>query len=151
MLDANPALTPAQVRDILIATAQPVPGASWERQGAGALNAGQAVAQALRMAEGPLAGQVLSPHVNGADVTFILNQPTARQVEVVGSWDDWRVPGLTARSVAPGVWQAHLPRPAAGEYRYKFLVDEVMWLDDPSNTHKAYDGYGGLNSLLSVE
>jgi serine protease AprX len=47
MLEANPALTPAEVRELLIATAEPVPGAEPERQGAGALHAGRAVALAL--------------------------------------------------------------------------------------------------------
>jgi serine protease AprX len=47
MLEANPALTPADVRELLIASARPVRGAERERQGAGALHAGRAVALAL--------------------------------------------------------------------------------------------------------
>jgi serine protease AprX len=47
MLEANPALTPLDVRELLMASAQPVPGAERERQGAGALHAGRAVALAL--------------------------------------------------------------------------------------------------------
>lgn len=61
MLQANPALTPRLVRDVLIAAAQPIPGAPAERQGAGALDAGQAVARALREQHGPLAGLPLTP------------------------------------------------------------------------------------------
>jgi serine protease AprX len=47
MLEANPDLTPFDVRELLIASARPVPGAERERQGAGALHAGRAVALAL--------------------------------------------------------------------------------------------------------
>jgi len=47
MLEANPALSPADVRALLVASAEPVPGAAPERQGAGALHAGRAVALAL--------------------------------------------------------------------------------------------------------
>ncbi len=47
MLEANPSLSPARVRALLQETAHPVPGASRERQGAGALDAGRAVAEAL--------------------------------------------------------------------------------------------------------
>lgn len=48
MLQANPRLTPPLVRRVLLAAARPVPGAPRERQGAGAIDAGQAVALALR-------------------------------------------------------------------------------------------------------
>ena len=47
MLEANPRLTPGRIRELLVASAHPVLGASTERQGAGALDAGQAVALAL--------------------------------------------------------------------------------------------------------
>lgn len=53
MLEARPGLSPAQVRDILIRSAEPVPGAEPERQGAGALHAGRAVALALELHRSP--------------------------------------------------------------------------------------------------
>lgn len=51
MLEANPALTPGEVKELLVRSAEPVPGAEPERQGAGALNAGRAVALALERAQ----------------------------------------------------------------------------------------------------
>lgn len=48
MLQANPGLTPANVRRILQAAAYKVPGASDERQGAGAVDAGLALELTLR-------------------------------------------------------------------------------------------------------
>jgi serine protease AprX len=53
MLEANPGLSPAEVRELLIASAEPVPGAEPERQGAGALHAGRAVALALERKRAP--------------------------------------------------------------------------------------------------
>jgi serine protease AprX len=47
LLEANPALTPADVRAALVGAATPVPGADAGRQGAGAVDAGQAVRLAL--------------------------------------------------------------------------------------------------------
>ncbi len=47
MLEANPALTPEQVKGLLMSSAQWVEGAPAERQGKGALHAGRAVEQAL--------------------------------------------------------------------------------------------------------
>jgi serine protease AprX len=43
MLEANPALTPTRVKDILMQTAQPLADAPRERQGAGVVNAGVAM------------------------------------------------------------------------------------------------------------
>ena len=50
MLEANPALTPRQVRAILIATARPLDGVA-AQQGAGMIQAGAAVAEALRLSQ----------------------------------------------------------------------------------------------------
>jgi serine protease AprX len=47
MLEANPALTPAAVKTILMETAEPLPDVPVEHQGAGLVNAGAAVAAAL--------------------------------------------------------------------------------------------------------
>lgn len=47
MLEANPDLTPEKVRELLMASAHPVPGAPVERQGSGAVDAGRAVALAF--------------------------------------------------------------------------------------------------------
>jgi serine protease AprX len=48
MLEANPGLTPEQVKRILIDTAEPLDDVPLERQGAGLINAGAAVEAALR-------------------------------------------------------------------------------------------------------
>ena len=69
---------------------------------------------------------------------------------VLGSWDGWRAPGISAVPVEPGVWQARQRPLPPGRYAYKFLVDGVRWQDDPANPHKAPDTFGGLNSLLIV-
>jgi len=47
MLEACPSLTPDQIRQSLVATAEPVAGVARERQGAGALDAGRAVKAVL--------------------------------------------------------------------------------------------------------
>ncbi|HET6371952.1 MAG TPA: S8 family serine peptidase [Candidatus Polarisedimenticolia bacterium] len=150
MLQANPALSPRLVRRVLSAAARPVPGAPTERQGAGALDAGQAVALALREQDGDLAGRPLSPLVTSSGVTFQLHDHTVRRVDVLGSWDDWRSPGLAAALAGPGLWQAWLPIVAPGRYLYKYLLDGTRWLDDPDNPHKIPDGFGRLNSLFTL-
>ncbi len=151
MLQANPELTPLLIRDILIKTAHPVDGAPPERQGAGALEAGQAVAIALREHHGPLVGRALSPEITAAEVIFSLHDHTPQQVAVLGSWNDWSAPGLPATQIERGFWQARRPRLEPGHYMYKFMLDGHRWLDDPTNSQKIPDGYGGFNSLLLVK
>ena len=150
MLEANPSLSPAQVRELLIAAAYPVPGAPQERQGAGALDAGQAVALALRALGGPLQGHRESPQISADGIFFLLLDRYAHQVQVVGSWDGWHAPGLRAEQVQPGVWQTQRPPLEPGRYAYKFILDGARWLDDPSNPRKVHNGIGGFDSLLLV-
>lgn len=51
MLEANPRLTPAQIRTILTTTAEPLPNVPAQRQGAGVVNAAAAVQAALQLSE----------------------------------------------------------------------------------------------------
>ncbi|MCI0644450.1 MAG: S8 family serine peptidase [Chloroflexi bacterium] len=147
LLEARPSLAPQLVRDVLQASAHPVPGVGRERQGAGALEAGRAVALALR----EMHRQVQpSPQVSPAGVSFSLHDHQAHQVQVFGEWDGWRAPGLVARQMDKGVWQTEERPIPPGRYGYKFLLDGTRWLDDPDNPVKAPDGFGGLNALLNV-
>lgn len=51
MIEANPALTPGQIKQILQDTAQPVPLSPADAQGHGAVQAHKAVAEAMRLAQ----------------------------------------------------------------------------------------------------
>ncbi len=149
MLEANSSLTPVLVRDVLRATAHPVPGASVERQGAGALDAGRAVAGAMAERHTGAAG-FRSPEITPGGMRFALHDHDARSVSVLGSWDAWQSPGLAAARTEDGVWQTASMKLAPGNYTYKFLLDGTRWLDDPANPAKAHDGLGGLNSVFRV-
>ena len=65
MLEADPALTPRQVKQILIQTAVPLGDVAIERQGAGAVDAGAAVEATLRMRA--RASRDLAHRANGAN------------------------------------------------------------------------------------
>jgi serine protease AprX len=151
MLEANPTLTPRRVGELLVGSAQIVAGVDVERQGAGALDAGKAVLLALADRHPEWTDRARPPVVGSSTIDFELHEPQARRVAVVGSWDGWRQPGLAARLVDSGLWQASLPRPEAGTYQYKFVVDGNGWLADPANPRRAHDGSGGWNSVLVCE
>src|SRR5713101_3451861 len=96
MIEANPALTPLLVRDVLKETAHPVPGADRERQGAGALSPGQAVARALAEQHGQAARQHVSPRLSPEGIIFSLHDHGASSVQVFGSWNDCRQSDIVA-------------------------------------------------------
>ena len=151
MLEANPTLTPAQIHQLVISSAVPVPGASVERQGAGAVHAGVAVSLAARAANGALQGFANSPSVTAVGVRFIFRRPGAEQVHVRGSWDNWAEPGIAAQQIQGGVWVADIQGLPPGRYAYKFLVNGTEWRDDPANPRKTPDGQGRYNSVLLVQ
>jgi serine protease AprX len=150
MLQANPALTPLEVRRLLLAAAELVPGAPAERQGHGAIQGGQAVALAAASCAGWPLGQARSPVISAGEVLFRLHAAGAQDVRVLGSWDGWKQPGISLAQAAPGWWQGRLASPGPGEYQYKFVCDGTHWLADPSNAARAGDSYGGWNSVFTV-
>jgi serine protease AprX len=151
MLEANPLLTPSLIYDILTQTAHLIPGVSAERQGYGAIEAGRAVATALMERHQRLVGYLQSPLVSEEYITFLLHDHGIQQVQVVGSWDGWALPGLLGAQVEAGVWQVRAPRIPSGSYSYKFILDGNRSLHDPANPRKIHDGWGGFNSMLIVE
>jgi serine protease AprX len=150
MLEANSRLEPLRIREILTSTAHSGSNAPSERQGAGTLDAGGAVARALAERHESVGAWPNSPRLSPEGVTFSLHVHDAKEVRVFGSWDAWQAPGLPAASVDSGLWWTAPCKFSPGEYAYKFLLDGWRWVDDPSNPRKIHDGRGGLNSVLVV-
>lgn len=153
MLEANPALTPAQVEKILCDTAQPLEHFPRERQGHGVLNAPHAVAYALRANGGILQGRALSPDVRADEITFRYYDADAQHVAVVGEWNHWQAHSQRLRAQGNGIWELSIPRPKRGVYAYKFLVEReggIEWRGDPENLQSVQDGAGGFFSALDV-
>jgi serine protease AprX len=150
MIEANPTLSPAQVKDILVFSATPCDGPP-ARRGAGLVNAGRAVAAARRLSRNVLYTLPFSPHVEKDQVFFFYFDPTnmAERVCVTGSFNDWEPSGHALRKRSPGLWQLSIPLLPRGRYRYKFLVDQT-WVNDPENPERIEDGYGGFSSILEV-
>jgi hypothetical protein len=151
MLEANPTLTPAQVKEILMMTADPLNDAPAERQGAGAINAGRAIAAALRLSGGLLQGIPISPHIAPREITFYYYDLVAQEVALVGSFNDWQTRDCEMVRIRPGLWEGMIDTPRRGTHRYKFLVDRSCWIHDPENPLRIEDGFGGFNSLITID
>lgn len=92
---------------------------------------------------------------NGAgqakEVTFVARIPGARQVAVIGSFNDW-MPGRHVMHKAPGsdVFSLTVNLPS-GRYIYAFLVDGTLLEPDSSALLQEDDGFGHTNSVLIIE
>lgn len=148
MLEANPRLTPATVKQILISTAVRVGGAPLLRQGYGVLDARRAVEEAAREIH-PLGAENFGPpRVEGGRLVFIYHDDVANSVALAGDFNGWQPSPL--KTEEDGLWRVALALPHAGRYRYKFVLDGARWTEDPANGFKEDDGFGGLNSVLNL-
>ncbi|MBI4470260.1 MAG: S8 family serine peptidase [Acidobacteria bacterium] len=149
MIEANPRLTPAMIKQILVSTAGRIEGAPLLRQGYGALNARRAVLEAggERHALGP--ANWGAPGVEAGGLAFRFHDDLARDVRVAGDFNGWRPEPM--RKGSGGIWRVVVESPAPGRYGYKFLVDGETWVEDPSHGMKHSNDFGGLNSTLIVD
>ena len=148
MLEANPRLTPAAVRAILVSTCVRVAGAPLLRQGYGMLDARRAVEEAAREHHLLTAENFGPPRVVGGNLVFSYHDDAASGVALAGDFNGWEPSQL--KREGDGLWRVSLDLPPAGRHRYKFVVDGGRWTDDPSNGLKEHDGFGGLNSILNL-
>lgn len=148
MLEANPRLTPAAVKQILVSTAVRVSGAPLLRQGYGVLDARRAVEEAARESHALAYENFGTPRVEGGRLLFVYHDDAANSVALAGDFNGWEPSPL--QKEGDGLWRVTRNLPPAGRYRYKFIVDGARWTEDPANGFKEHDGFGGLNSLLNI-
>ncbi|GAB6906776.1 hypothetical protein JCM12296A_26120 [Desulfosarcina cetonica] len=80
---------------------------------------------------------------------FVIYEPAAHQVELAGSFTDWRRMPLQPVGNS-GYWELHLRLPA-GEYRFAYILDGTRQVADPTLPGRERDDFGGENSILNVE
>ncbi len=153
MLEANPALTPAEVKALLVSTAERIEGAPAERQGFGVVHAGRAVEAAAeegsRQTPG-VAPLLHTPRVENGRVIFLYRDDQARRVCLAGDFNGWDGQSARYERQPDGTWKVSIEAPAAGRYRYKLLIDGVHWREDPGNGARDVDPFGGFDSILTI-
>lgn len=150
LLEANPALTPKAVRDILFSTAARLPYYPAERQGFGVVQPRRALIKALNRQ--PFKSKPISPLINKTDncIEFYLHHDSACQVSLAGSFNNWAHDVLLMEPGDNAVWTIAIPMLPAGKYQYKFLVDATFWVEDIDNLYREPDGLSGFNSILTI-
>ncbi|MFZ1756910.1 MAG: S8 family serine peptidase [Caldilineaceae bacterium] len=150
MLEANPKLTPAQLKQLLVESALPLRHLPEAQRGRGLLQPGRAVALALRRHGGrlaglPISGTVISPDslrklgipvrvagdsparagVSIGEVDRLVYvgtyAPQARSVSLVGSFNRWLPGRLPLEQTEKGWWHGVFRFPP-GEHLYRFWV-----------------------------
>jgi len=151
LLEADPQLTPAQVRQILFKTAKRIAGVSPERQGFGVIQPRKALLKVLKRECFGKKGE--SPFINRQKNTieFFIYHRDAEQISLVGSFNQWTKDVLLLTPGYEGLWKIDIPMLPQGLYRYKFLVNEEDWLEDVDNPFREPDGFDGFNSLFKIE
>jgi hypothetical protein len=117
----------------------------------GAMHAGQDLHRAAK----PIAS-ALFPAPKAADrsqrVQFVLVAPDAKKVAVVGDFNGWDAShaGYQAQHRGGGVWSVTAPVPL-GHHRYSFVVDDSVWVADPTAARVTDYDYGMPNSAIVVQ
>ena len=146
MIEANPALTPNAIKNILVSTADRITSEPAIRQGFGVVNTGRAVQ--LAKTEKHALNETNPPRVENGRLVFVFHDDEATTVAVAGDFNGWNQHALKRND--SGLWSTEIAVPRPGRLEYKFIINGQRWLEDPSNGMKAPDNYGGLNSVIDL-
>jgi serine protease AprX len=150
LLEVNPGLTPAMIRQVLFSTAKRIENLPAERQGFGVINPRRAIVNVLK--KETLVQPTKSPSINIGQniIEFYVQHDYASQISLAGSFNQWAEDVLLLDPGKNGLWKIQIPLLPPGIYRYKFLVDDKEWIEDINNPFKEPDGYNGFNSILTI-
>lgn len=150
LLEANPTLDAAEVREILLNTAHPLPGFPEERQGFGVIHPLNAVNEAKEDHHDlPVYFNPLIDY-RRRRVQFRVHEAHAQRVELAGAFNNWQATPFTP-DAEQHFWQGQIPLPPPGRYPYKLVINGTKWLPDQRNLFREPDDFGGFHSLLIVE
>lgn len=103
----------------------------------------------------PIANAVFSRAAKQATpqrVQFVLVAPDAKKVAVVGDFNGWDAThsAYQAQHRGGGVWSVTAPVPV-GHHRYSFVVDDSLWVADPTAPRVIDYDFGMPNSAIVVQ
>ncbi len=81
-------------------------------------------------------------------VTFSIDLSDAKEVILMGNFNDWNPKKHPMQKDENGVWNKSVILPP-GNYEYKFLVDG-HWKEDPQNDQICQNRFGTYNSVINL-
>ena len=150
MLEANPALTTQQVREIILSTATKLHGTTIIRQGFGLIHPRKAVAKALHINGGE---EIISPLIDlkSKTITFFHKEIGAGKIVLSGTFNNWSRNQNFMEPVKNGLWKIEIPLPDKGIHQYKYVIDDITWKPDIYNPLRQADGFNDWNSKLVIQ
>ncbi|MGE5107793.1 MAG: S8 family serine peptidase [Sphingobacteriales bacterium] len=150
LLEAESSLTPQQIRQVLFSTAKRLSGIPVERQGFGYIQPKKALWKTLK--KEVIMKHHDSPYIHPRKKTieFFIQNNCANQISLAGSFNHWAQDVLLMEPGKDGIWKIEIPLLPEGKYKYKFFIDDKMWVEDVDNPFREPDGFNGWNSILAV-
>jgi len=81
-------------------------------------------------------------------ITFLLDYPGAREVILMGDFNQWNPTVHPMKKDENGVWKKNTML-YPGRYEYRFLVDG-QWENDPDNERTCPNSFGTDNNVVIV-
>lgn len=150
LLQYNHLIQPADIRRLLFKTAKRLSNYDAARQGFGVVHPRRALIQILQHEKIalPLSSPVIDRKMN--KIEFHIWHQGAYQITLAGDFNGWARDVLFLTPGTDGNWKLEIPILPAGQYRYKFFIDEHLWLEDVNNPYREPDNFNGFNSLLTI-
>lgn len=82
-------------------------------------------------------------------VKFSFKPEAANKVAIHGLNNDWQSPVVMSKK-KDGTFSAEVSLPKGSEHQFKYRVDEKEWANEPEADNQASDGFGGVNSVISL-
>ncbi len=86
------------------------------------------------------------PEIKKHKATFSLHSTDAKEVYLIGSFNNWSPKKHPMHKKNNGIWEKTVIIPP-GMHEYKFLVDG-QWKEDPQNCLTCLNCFGTKNSVL---
>jgi len=83
------------------------------------------------------------------EVRFSIDAPNAREIYVVGDFNNWKLDDIARLSQSGGGrWDKKMALPP-GRYKYKFVVDGE-WVTDSQNVEREQNSFGTFDSIIKL-
>ena len=147
MLEANPLLTPTEIRAILTITAVQLRGMDLLWQGYGVVHPRRAVERALTRTPEMLQHSK-RPRLRRGKLIFDLVRLGVETAHLVGDFNDWDATSHPMENVAEASFRIEIPCHHEDKFRYKFVLNGEEWVEDAYNPLREVDEFGNFNSIL---
>ena len=82
-------------------------------------------------------------------IRFMLQAPGAKQVTLVGSFNNWSKTVTPMKIQSGDVWQVVVPL-REGEHTFMYVIDGAQWVTPPQAEDFVTDGFGQTNGVVVV-